>query len=61
MIISDFKLAKEIAFSDRFAGRAVNHYHTNIRGYGVQIGVITTEGEKWRNIRRFALKTLKGK
>lgn len=61
VFVLDFDLAKEMAFSDKYAGRVVTTYTAHYRGHkGRNVGVIQTEGETWKINRRFALSTLKG-
>lgn len=61
VFIQDFEKAKEMVFSDHFTGRVQNsHYLSNVRGIdGKPIGIITNDGELWKNLRRFSLTQLK--
>ncbi len=56
--IQDFELAREMANNDKLSGRSVTTFFKDIRGYGTNIGVMTTEGEVWKVHRKFALATL---
>ena len=58
LIVMNFRMAKDIANDDRFFGRLQNDYTMNQRGYNGNIGVIETEGQLWKDNRKFALTTL---
>ena len=60
VFIYDFDLAKEMAFSDKYSGRIINDYTTDLRGYGRNTGMILTEGHTWKINRKFSLSKLKG-
>ena len=61
MFIQDFSKAKEIAFSDKFTGRVqMSHIVNNVRGInGQSIGILFTDGQIWKSLRRFSLQTLR--
>ena len=61
VFIQDFSKAKEIAFSDKFTGRVqMSHIVNNVRGInGQSIGILFTDGQIWKSLRRFSLQTLR--
>ena len=62
VLLYDYHIAREVAFSDKFAGRIANDYLSYHRGYGGRrVGVLVTEGQTWKTNRRFALSTLRRK
>ena len=60
MYVQDFDLAKSLANNEKFCGREVNHFTRNAQGVGRNVGIINTQGEDWKRIRRFSLATLRG-
>lgn len=61
VLIQDFAIAKEVAFSEKFIGKEKSSFFINhIRGEnGSAIGIATTDGNEWRHLRRFSLSALK--
>lgn len=62
IFVFDFEIAKEIAFSDKYAGKFEDYLTKDLRGHrGRTTGIITTQGQAWKTNRRFSLSTLRGK
>merc|ERR1712012_233218 len=60
VLINDYKLAKELFNKDEFSGRPKHYWHYHIKGYhGKNLGITNSDGPKWTEQRRFALKHLK--
>ena len=60
VFIQEFEKAKELVFDDRFTARwNKSDYRSNVRGInGKNIGVITTNGAEWKNLRTFSIMTM---
>ena len=60
MVINDWKTAKELFSKEVSTGRVENYSTAYARSsLGQNMGIITTDGPRWRTVRSFALKQLK--
>lgn len=60
ILVQDFKLCKEMFGGDHVAGRTNVHYKRETRGSNGRIlGIIHTNGDFWKDQRRFVLRSLK--
>ena len=60
VLINEFKLAKELFGKEEFSGRPKHYWHEYVKGYhGQNMGITNSDGQKWTEQRRFALKHLK--
>ena len=60
VVVLDFQKGKEIAFDNKFATRSVDSIFMNqLRGInGKSIGIVSTNGQSWKQIRSFSVMTL---
>ena len=60
VLVTEFKLAKELFAKEEFSGRPKHYWHEHVKGYhGRNLGITNSDGPKWTEQRRFALKHLR--
>ncbi|KAL3110018.1 hypothetical protein niasHT_015621 [Heterodera trifolii] len=59
VVFTDFEMIKQCFTKDEFAGRNFLNNHFRMFSGGEVNGVIRTEGEQWKQLRKFTLKALR--
>jgi hypothetical protein len=61
VVVQDLQLAKEVGFDERFNARPNVYLTQQLKGYGKNMGIITTWGKTWNMNRKFSMSAFKGK
>ncbi|XP_011880568.1 PREDICTED: probable cytochrome P450 304a1 isoform X1 [Vollenhovia emeryi] len=59
IIVNDYESIKEVLSRSEFDGRLTNVHHIKDRAFGKELGIFFTDGDKWSELRRFALRHMR--